>query len=134
MPLELIGQTEWTRTFRLQSGAHVTLVVEEDDLSRVTALDAQGRCIGGLNFREIEDDHRTYYKLTWAFLDKLGPAYVHQGIGRAALQFWCSLSGEAAAVERYTGIPNDEGSELTGDAPPFVEKMVAEGLLYYQWG
>jgi hypothetical protein len=40
----------------------------------------------------------------------------------------------AAAVERHTGIPNEEGSELTGDAPTFVARMVDEGLLYYEDG
>jgi hypothetical protein len=70
----------------------------------------------------------SYHKLTWAYLNFLRPQAKRQGIGRAVLEFWSSRYG-IAAVERHTGIPNDEGSHPTGDAPGFVELMVKEGLL-----
>lgn len=139
MPVEITQETEWTQTLRLQDGALdgtlVTLEVDEE-FTQVTAFNADRREIGQLRFRLIEGDHFTqYYKLIWAFLDRLDPQYTHQGLGRAALQFWRKCSGEmAAAVERHTGIPNEEGSELTGDAPTFVARMVDEGLLYYEDG
>jgi hypothetical protein len=91
----------------------------DDESREVTARDPDGREIGQLRFRLIEGDHLTpYYKLVWAYLDRLDPQYSRQGLERAALHFWTSLSGQVAAVERHTGIPNEEGSHLTSDVPP----------------
>jgi hypothetical protein len=141
MPVRIVEAAEWTQTLRIQAGALEGTLVRlevDDELTEVTARTADGREIGHLRFRlfEGDDDHHIapYYKLVWAHLNFLGAGYTHQGIGHAALRFWNGLSGQAAAVERHTGIPNDEGSHLTGDAPGFVARMVDAGLLYYEDG
>src|SRR5262249_26609178 len=117
MPLEIIDdEVEWAQRLRIRGGALDGALVELEvdvDLTEVMARDPGGREIGKLRFRLIEGDHDAqYYKLVWAFLDQLGPQSKYQGLGRAALQCWRRRSGEAAAVERHTGIPTTKAATL----------------------
>jgi hypothetical protein len=50
MPLPIIAEDEYSRTFQLPDGSTAKLVVEED-LSSVMAFDKAGQKIGSLDFR-----------------------------------------------------------------------------------
>ncbi|WP_143029719.1 hypothetical protein [Bradyrhizobium brasilense] len=122
------------RVFEMEDGSKVKLQRDDDEFAIVATDLKTGNRIGTLEFSEIEaGDHHTpdYWKLVYAYLDKAGDRYKRSGLGREALKLWI-LSYGPAAVERDTGIPNSQGSHLTGDAPGFVAKMVEEKLLYYE--
>ena len=77
-------ESSWTEAeFECKNGKRVCIEIDEDDdyKARVRALD--GKEIGRLEFREIDDGRNTFLKLSWAYLDK---AFRRQGIGRECLR------------------------------------------------
>jgi hypothetical protein len=74
MALKLLSSDDYSKTFELPGGITVRLVLEED-LSKVEGFDGNAKSIGYLEFCEIENEHQSYHKLTWAYLDHSGDAY-----------------------------------------------------------
>jgi len=63
------------------------------------------------------------------YLDKLGDKYKKQGIGRACVELFNDYFDVIVTAEENDGIPKDDGSHLTHDAPGFVQKLREEGLI-----
>jgi hypothetical protein len=68
--------------YRCKNDRQVTIEIDDFKYT-VSVFDTDHREIGQLIFEERDD---SVLKLTWAFLDKLGTEYVHQGIGRRCLE------------------------------------------------
>lgn len=131
MAIECIEDGGLVRTLKLDDGTLIEVRLDDVELSVIASEKTTCSEIGSLDFREIEVDGPSYFKLDKAFLDKAGATYKRRGVGREALKLWVEYFGPAA-VERPNGIPNDQGSHLTGDAPSFVAQMVDEQLLWYE--
>lgn len=116
---------DYAEKFKCKDGEEVSIEID-DTSNTATVFDLNGREIGRLEFDEREGPS---LKLMWAYLDLADPKYKHQGIGRRILQIMIERSGMPIIAEEHTGIPNEEGSHLTGDAPSFVARMQDEGLI-----
>lgn len=114
--------------FQCKDGREVSIHVDEMDYE-VIVLDMAGREIGKMEFRFVEDVTEDYLKLAWAYLDKVDPSYCKKGIGRECLRLVAEASGLPIVAADNDGHQQDDGSHLTGDAPGFVERMRAEGLI-----
>lgn len=116
-------------TFTCKDGRQVTIEVDDAHDYSATVQDPEGRLIGKLEFHLIDDGTGDYLKLCWAYLDTLDESYRFQGIGRECLKRVIKFSGLPIVAESHDGISQDDGSQLTGDAPAFVERMRSEGLI-----
>lgn len=115
--------------FTCKDGRQVTIHVDEDLDYEATVHDLEGRLIGKLEFRVVDNGYSEYLKLCWAYLDQLDKSYRFQGIGRECLKRVIELSGLPIVAQSHDRIRQDDGSHLTGDAPTFVERMRSEGLI-----
>ena len=104
--------------------------IEIDDFGpKATVFDVEDREIGAIEFYEIDDPAGAYLKIAWAFLDKLGPQYLRQGIGRRCVEIVRERFGMPIIAEQHDGHQRDDGSHLTGDAPAFIARLRDEGLI-----
>ena len=115
--------------FRCKDGRAVRIQVDDENYFTTTVRDSDGREIGRIEFRWIDDLNCNYLKLCWAYLDLVDSSYRFQGIGRECLKQVRELSGLAIVAAENDGMQRDDGSHLTGDAPGFVARMQAEGLI-----
>ena len=119
-------------TFRLDDKRSVDITVDEFDYAVAVTDTEDGKLVGEMEFRLIEgpgDGLGDELKLTSAYLDKSGPEYKGQGIGRRCLQLVRAASGLEITADEFDGQRQDDGSHLTGDAPGFVATMREEGLI-----
>ncbi|MCY4002368.1 MAG: hypothetical protein OXF33_01455 [Rhodospirillales bacterium] len=118
-------------TYQLNDGRSVIISVDQLDYGITVTADPAGKSIGFMTFRSIEmpstgPDH---LHLTQAFLDTSDRSYLRKGIGRRCLELVREISGLSITASEHDGLPREDGSHLTGDAPGFVDKMRAEGLI-----
>ena len=116
------------KTIQTKDGRTVVLRLD-DSGETIAAETADGRQIGRMELRQVEDDHMTYYRLTWMYLDVLDSSYKRQGIGREALLFHRRTFDCPICVADDSGLKREDGSHLTGDAPGFVVRMITENIL-----
>ncbi len=119
----------WESLYRCKDSREVTIKIDDEMDYKATVADRDGKEIGRIEFRQIEDCNGDYLKMCWAYLDLLDPSYRCQGIGRECLKQVGELSGLPIVAEVHDGIHQDDGSHLTGDAPAFIERMRSEGLI-----
>lgn len=122
--LRLTREDGNVREFRLDDGGAIAIVLA-DDGSRIDVRTDDGQEIGHADLCE----HDGVYRLTWMFLDRAGPQFKHRGLGREALRFHKDYFGCPIIAADNDGIRRADGSHLTGDAPGFVAKMRAEGII-----
>ncbi len=115
--------------YHCKNGRDILIHIDEDmPAARVVTLD--GKEIGRLEFREIDDEvSRPVLKLTWAYLDLLDRSYRFQGIGRECLRLVKDIFGLTIIAENHGGLRQGDGGHLTGDAVTFVTRMRREGLI-----
>lgn len=115
----------------LKDGRSVSIAYDEDEYSIEVKAVPSGKRIGGFRFRCIETDGPpySYLHLTWAYLDKLDATYLHKGIGQRCIELVLEWSGLCITASVNDGNVRSDGSHLTGDAPAFIEKMRARGLI-----
>ena len=101
--------------------------IETDEVSMTsTVRTAGGAKIGSIEF-DLRDDDQVLY-LMWAHLEDL-PGYTRQGIGRECIRRMSDIFGLPVRAADNDGMRRDDGSHLTGDAPPFVDALKKEGLI-----
>ncbi|MGL1921320.1 MAG: GNAT family N-acetyltransferase [Hyphomicrobiales bacterium] len=115
-------------TFKMKNGNQIELTVD-DITNAVVAKNCDGQLIGGIEFSYIEDPNGSYLKIVNLFLNKAGPEYLRQGIGRACIKLVIEVTGFPICAVFDNGQRLDDGSHLTGDAPGFVSKLIEEGLI-----
>ena len=115
--------------YRCKDGREVRIYIDDDADFLTTVRDGDGREIGRFEFNWIDDLNGDYLKLCWAYLDRLDPSYLRQGIGRECLKRVKEFSDLAIVAEDHDGVQRDDGSHLTNDAPSFVEQMRREHLI-----
>lgn len=121
------------KKFTCKSGEVVTIETDEAADYATIVRNAHGNQVGELKFRLIDCDQHESLKLCWAYLDRSGRQYLRQGIGRACLKQVRQLSGLQIIAEEHDGVPQDDGSHLTGDAPSFVARMRQERLIAFNY-
>jgi hypothetical protein len=120
-------QTGLKRVYRSATGQSIILEMA-DDWSEIIFKDTSGKKLGEFEFKELDDGS---YLLKRMYIEPLK----RSGIGRAALEMFKEETQGASILARANdGITQNDGSHLTGDAPSFVAKMIAERLIddYYQ--
>ena len=106
------------------------ITIEIDDFGEeISVTDAAGDEVGSIELELIDCEHDEYYKITWMYLDKQGESYLRQGIGRKALLFHIECFAMPLEASDNDGTVKNDGSHLTGDAPSFVSRMRAEGII-----
>lgn len=117
--------------YDLVDGRRVSIAYDEDEYSIEVRAVPNGERIGGLRFRciEMDDPPYSYLHLTWAYLDELDATYLHKGIGQRCIELVLEWSGLSITASVNDGNVRSDGSHLTGDAPAFIEKMRALGLV-----
>jgi hypothetical protein len=102
----------------------VIIAIDEDETS-IIVFTEENEKIGNINLIEIDD----YYYITWMYLDQLSPKYKRKGIGQACLEFFSEVFRMPIVAAQDDGHTKSDGSHLTGDAPAFIEKMRAKGIV-----
>ena len=115
-------------TSKTKDGRTITIEID-DSGEEINIIDAQGKEIGSIHLTLIDCYPDEHFKITWMYLDKQGESYLHQGIGRRALQFHKERFDAPIASSDNDGIVKSDGSHLTGDAPAFIHKMRTEGIV-----
>jgi len=124
---KLINDLDHVRLYQIPSGAVIRLELNEE-WTEMLFRDKHGTQLGEFYFNQLETGH---YKLMRMYTNSIKQS----GIGRAALEFFRDMiNGDRSAVEKciYASSLHEQpgdGSELTEEAPGFVNKMIAEGLI-----
>ncbi len=112
------------RKYLINSGDHIILRLEDDDI--ITFWDVSDNKFDG-EFSFLESEIGNRYLLARMFVPR---NLIGSGLGRAAIEFFIDAKWDAVIFARDNdGIVREDGSNLTDDAPFFVGKMIAEGLL-----
>lgn len=121
----LIEDRDLERDHRLSDGRIITTVLE-DDLSQITFRDkATGEELSGEFVFEENPESMSEDVL----LARMYSPIKYEGLGEAALRHFTEYTGKEVFVRPNDGIPLDDGSHLTEDAPRFVNKMRRLGLI-----
>lgn len=128
MALELIVDEGQMRKYRLDDQRLITIKID-DFFEHIFVFDDRGGEIGRIELSEISDEMYTSYYIKWMYLDLKDSLYKRKGIGRECLVFFKDLTRAPITASCDDGIPKDDGSHLTGDAPGFVSKMREEGII-----
>lgn len=128
MPLTMIQDDGMSRRYRLQDEREVIITIDEDDIS-INVTTPDGKHVGKMEMSHIEDDFHSWYKIKWMYMDLLDESYKRKGIGRECIRFFEEITGDILTAEYDDGIPKNDGSHLTQDAPAFVSQMRKEGLI-----
>lgn len=133
MSVKLITNNWPVRSIQIASGEIIRLIANDpDDPSRVHAENSKNQEIGEIWFSRIEYNWKGEEALlvTSLGLDKLGQAYIRQGIGEAIIkmvkdncEFPIVATCPLATAER------GDGAHLTGIGPNFVRKMRERKLI-----
>lgn len=128
-----------TETFMLKNREEEVTIIFDDDIAfpcRIIARNTRDQVVGEIciEYREDEGDRDTfvYHYITHLSMNKLGNYYRRQGIGTRMLELYrknCVEEGVPFVAAIYDGLERNDGSHLTGDGLPFVEAMVARGIL-----
>ncbi len=94
-----------------------------DEMYRIEVQDVNSQPIGALEFssQEVGDYSPDVLKLCWAHLEGQNRSYLRQGIGTYCIHLAKEYWGLHVYAEQDTGIRNNDGSHLTGDAPAWVQ-------------
>lgn len=114
--------------FKCKDGREIEIEISEWPYA-ATARTTDGQEIGRLEFRELDDPNGMHLRLSWAFMDLLGPTFKFQGIGEQCLRLMSDASGLPITAAQEDEQPSETGEHLTGDAPGFVSRMRAKGLI-----
>lgn len=128
MKAKLLQDNGSNRIYQISTGERINLNLDEDELI-ITVINSNNQEIGSVEFREIEVEHGSYYKLKWMYLDKLNKAYKQKGLGRACVELFNDYFDVIVSAAENDGQPQDDGSHLTQDAPGFVAQLRNEGLI-----
>lgn len=113
-------------TFTTKDDRKVIISID-DSGEKITVTDQNGLKVGEIELQE--SDGGAYYHIIRMHLDDQKGSYRHQGIGRQALKFHKEIFQAPLTTSNNDGIRKDDGSHLTGDAPEFIAKMRAEGIV-----
>ena len=128
MSLRIIEDKGLERTYKLSDGRVIKIVID-DLFESISVKNTEDKEVGRIEFREILDEYRTCYKITWMYMDLIDRSYKKKGIGREALRFFKETIKAPIIVSEDDGMRKNNGSHLTGDAPAFVSKMQDEGII-----
>lgn len=117
----LINDNGHSRIYRTPNGTIVKLEID-DEWTEIKVKDKNDNDLGEFEFRELESGG---YKLMRMYCTPVR----RSGIGRAALEFFLEIAGGPIYTSPNDGVPRDDGSHLTENAPGFVAKMIKEGLI-----
>ncbi|MBB1308526.1 hypothetical protein H5162_03590 [Pseudoalteromonas sp. SR41-8] len=126
----LISQSLSEKKFRLKNGEHIVLDARNRLSIRVSLFETSDE-LGSFDFDFIEDGKNKFYKLTNMFLDLIG-GYTGLGIGRQCLLFFKETTEHPVFSGYETGLDSEDNSQLTGDGPSFINKMLIEGIIQGQ--
>ena len=117
-------------TITLKSGKTLTVALSED-WNRVEFYDNYKKLDGEFEFK---DESLTEEMSDFLVKRMYAPEqYKRQGVGCEVLKFFRSETNCQSLYARPNdGIPRDDQSHLTGNAPNFVAKMLKLGLIDYQ--
>ena len=118
------------RDYQLPDSRVVTIDVSSN--LEIIIKDSQKDIIGRFDFRYIDDvlpGLGACYYLKWMYMDLKSDTYKYQGIGREALKFFREIYGTPIAATVHDGPKQQYETQLTGDAPNFVQKMREEGVI-----
>ncbi len=128
MSLTMIQDNGMNRRYLLHDNREVIITIDED-ANHVIVTTPDDEPVGRMEVSYIEDEHHGWYKITWMYMDLINKSYKRMGIGRECIRFFEEIMGVTLTAEYHDGIPNNEGSHLTQDAPAFVAQMRKEGLI-----
>lgn len=124
----LISDRDNERDYRIHDGRIITLVY--DDWDYTIGFKENNLSIGD-EFKFIDEDidedgvgnGESY------LLARMYSPIPKAGLGREVLKFFIDMTGARIYARPHNGQTRDDGSHLTEDAPGFVIKMRAEGLI-----
>ena len=127
MSVKLIRNNWPERSIQIASGEIIRLIANDpDDPSRVHAENSKNQEIGEICFSRVEYNWKGEEALlvTSLGLDKLGQAYIRQGIGEAIIQMVKdNCEYPIVATCPLVTTKRVDGAELVGLGPTFVRKM-----------
>ncbi|MBZ9659476.1 hypothetical protein LB523_10505 [Mesorhizobium sp. ESP-6-4] len=112
--------------FTTKQGKQVLIVF--DDMGERVAIYAK---VNGSDQQvgTFEFDHSPEGDGLLMTLADINPDYKRQGVGQKVLEEVTRQTGQEIWARDFDGIKRDDGSHLTGDAPPFVQAMKEKGLI-----
>ena len=108
------------RIYRNSKGSIIFLEIN-DEWSEITFRVANKK-FGEFIFKDLEDGT---YKLMRMYTEP----HNNTGLGRAALEMFCDVTGCEIYVSPNDGMTRDDQSHWTQDAPKFLPKMINLGLI-----
>jgi hypothetical protein len=116
-------------TFVTKDLRKVQIVFDWDD--QVTIRSASGAKIGHLEHRQLDDDAPSEVRLIQnMYLEGAdeGGSYKQQGVMSFVFATLVD-KGYRLLARHHDGMKREDGSELTQDAPGFMDRMEAKGLV-----
>lgn len=104
-------------------------ILLEDFGDEIRIHDQNDRLIGLIQLKLFDEEHGSWYYITWMYLDIVDQSFLRQGIGRAALIFHLDIFKTPIFAAENDGMKREDGSHLTGDAPSFVNRMRFERII-----
>lgn len=99
-----------------------TAVIRFDDDEQITIHDPDGRQIGYVTHREVDQDHHGSSVVYVTHVD-IDPLWRRQGIMREAVRILAEEYGYSVLARQNDGIPREDGSHLVGDGPAFFDAL-----------
>jgi hypothetical protein len=118
----LVTNNGLTRVYSSSTGQQVRLEMNDEFTEIKFIDDTTNEGFGEFEFKDLENG---YYKLMRMYTEPNKGG----GIGRAALEMFKEITDAEIVTSPDDGMPRDDGSHLTQDAPGFVSKMIKEGLI-----
>lgn len=119
---DLLADNGNERTYRSMSGSIIVMEYNEFGCEIIFKT-LEGKRIGEFVFSELDNG---CFKLIRMYSNEVK----RSGIGREALKFFKAVAGNPPIIASPNdGIPRNDQSHLTGNAPIFVKKMKNEGLI-----
>lgn len=118
---QLIKEEDTFRIYRNSKGQLFKFILEDE--FELLIEDMDGNSIGEFEFKEL--DYGNGYKVMRMYTNE----HKNTGLGSAALVYFLEMYGGPLYTSPNDGIPKDDGSHLTEDAPFFVQHMIAKGVI-----
>lgn len=118
---QLVKEEDNFRIYKNSKGQLFKFILENETELLIEEVD--GNYVGEFEFQEL--DYSSGYKIMRMYTNQ----HKNTGLGSAALQYFLDVFGGPLFTSPDDGIPRDDGSHLTEDAPSFVHHMKAKGII-----
>jgi hypothetical protein len=118
---KLIKEMETFRIYKNSNGVLFKFILEDEN--ELLIEDMNGNSVGEFEFKELE--YGNGYKVMRMYTNE----YKNTGLGSAALLYFIDVYDGPLYTSNNDGLRRDDGSHLTDDAPSFVPKMIAKGII-----